>query len=235
MGSCRVSAPEWKDEVSSSVVGWRIHRLLSAYLLAKRVVIECGYGPELRWQASCNVDEVTESDFLREYAWVTLCSGMRERVVRAKFSSISECFHDWDSATRIMEDPESCRRLALTRFRHSGKINAIIRVASMIDSAGFPALKKEILDEPLKTLQRLPYMGSATSRHLAKNLGLPFAKPDRHLVRIAEASGYRDVQQLCKDLSRLTGDSIQSVDLALWRFATIYDSYQSVFEIDDLV
>lgn len=219
-----------EDEMPPFSVGWRLDRMRSAYLLAKKVVIGCGYGPELRWQANCNADEVTESYFLREYAWVTLCCGMRERIIRAKFAAISQCFHDWDSARRIMEDAEACRRLALTRFAHSRKIGSIIQVASMIDSGGFAPLKQAILAEPLETLQRLPYMGPATSRHLAKNLGLPFAKPDRHLMRIADALGYQDVQQLCNDLSRVTGDPVQVVDLALWRFATIYDSYKSFFE-----
>jgi len=42
-----------------------------------------------------------------------------------------------------------------------------------------------VLDEPHAFLMSLPYVGAVTWRHLAKNLGLPVAKADRHLVRLA--------------------------------------------------
>ena len=54
--------------------------MLSTYLVAKDVVIQLGYDYELRWQCNLTPEAATESDFLREYAWVTLCCGMKERV-----------------------------------------------------------------------------------------------------------------------------------------------------------
>lgn len=177
-----------------------------------------------------NTEAATESDFLREYAWVTLCCGMKERVVRTKFPFVSHAFYDWRSASIIVQRKDRCQRLALVHFRHPGKIGSIVYVADVLCSTGFARFKRAVLAEPLETLQRLPFMGPATSRHLAKNLGLPFAKPDRHLTRIAEACGHSDVQHLCEELSNLTGDSVQLVDLVLWRFATICGSTNSVFK-----
>lgn len=43
----------------------------------------------------------SESDLLGELAWVILCSGFRERVVRRIFGKISLCFFDWASAATI--------------------------------------------------------------------------------------------------------------------------------------
>src|SRR5204862_28581 len=41
-------------------------------------------------------------------------------------------------------------------------------------------------------LTRCPYIGPVTCWHLAKNVGMDVVKPDRHLVRMAQASGARD-------------------------------------------
>ena len=60
---------------------------------------------------------------------------------------------------------------------------------------------------------------------MAKNIGIQVAKPDRHLVRMAKAAGYSDVQLFCRTISQLSGDSIPVVDIVLWRFATIEKDY----------
>ena len=67
-----------------------------------------------------------------------------------------------------------------------------------------------------------------TAYHLAKNIGLPVAKPNRHLIRIAQMEKYSDVQTLCGDISKLSGDSIPVVDIVLWRYATIERNYIDV-------
>jgi thermostable 8-oxoguanine DNA glycosylase len=73
-----------------------------------------------------------------------------------------------------------------------------------------------------------------TVYHLAKNIGLQFAKPDRHLVSISNKAGYQDVQAFCRDISNQVGDSITVVDLVLWRFATLEKNYEMIFDIDSL-
>ena len=63
--------------------------------------------------------------------------------------------------------------------------------------------------------------GPITSVHLSKNIGLPLAKPDRHLVRLANDFGYESAEELCEQISSLVGDSVAVVDVVLWRYATI--------------
>ena len=66
--------------------------------------------------------------------------------------------------------------------------------------------------------------------HLAKNLGLSFAKPDRHLVRIANLLRYNNVQDFCMVVSELSHDKIGVVDLVFWRFANITQNYLEVIK-----
>ena len=78
----------------------------------------------------------------------------------------------------------------------------------------------------------MPHIGPITKFHLARNLGLDYAKPDRHLVKIALAFGYSNVQAFCREASELTGDKIGLVDLVFWRFAVLNaNKYLELIEI----
>ena len=203
--------------------------VLINYLEAKEAVIRAGFSAELDWQEDIRFSGVTESDFLREAAWVVLSSGMRESVIRNKFPEISNAFYSWESATRINYNANSCRQKALSSFSHKGKIDAIISIAREIHKITYQSFRNNIECQGIDFIQRFPYMGPATSFHLAKNIGLDVVKPDRHLLRVAAAAGYDSPHSLCKEISELCGDSISLVDIVIWRFATLNPRYQEVF------
>lgn len=203
--------------------------VVTAYKKCKSIVIASGFGSEISWQQSTNLENLTESDFLREHAWVTLASGMNERVIRKVFPKISECFFNWGSAQKIVENESKCRHQALNSFGNTNKINAIISASHIVYSKGFGQIKSSIVDDLLQTIREFPFMGPKTSYHLAKNIGLQVAKPDRHLTRLAEEAGYEDVQSFCSDISSHTGDTIPVVDIVLWRFATLNKDYLRQF------
>jgi len=231
---CRLPIRSWipcarstvTTEVVSSACGYDI---LAAYRQAKDIVLRAGFGQEISWQLSVNLSSITESDFLREHAWVTLSSGMRERVIRSLFEAVTVSFCYWESAKVIAENASRCRRLALMRFNNIRKIEAIIAAARSVSSRGFDSLKKALYQDPLATLQSLPYIGPVTCYHLAKNIGLQVAKPDRHLTRLADSVGYSDVQLFCKHISLESGDIIPVVDIVLWRFASMTEGYLDLF------
>lgn len=204
------------------------NKLISKYLFAKTIVIDEGYSAEIGWQSNIKFDDLNESIFLRELAWVVLSSGMRERVVRNLFSKISDCFFNWESAKLIVDNEDKCFREAIRYFNNKPKISAIIDSARRINCIGFYKIKKIISKNPIGTLREFSYIGPVTVYHLAKNIGLPLAKPDRHLTRIANKEGYSDVQMFCNEISKLSGDSIPVVDIVLWRFATIENDYLNV-------
>jgi hypothetical protein len=195
------------------------------YAAAKIHLGESIFESEIQWQASRTLDKFTEQDLLREAAWVILCSGFRESVIRNSFSFISLCFCEWESAAVISASSELCRATALAAFRNERKIDAIVRTALYINAVGFEGYKKEILEDPLLALRRLPYIGEVTAYHLAKNLGADVAKPDRHLVRLAASQGFYDVHSLCATIAKETGDPLRIVDIILWRFLVLRHSH----------
>jgi len=203
--------------------------LKTKYLFCKEEVIRQGYDDEILWQASLRFDDLNESMFLRELAWVILSCGFRESVIRRLFKNISECFYNWSSSHVIIMNKDACYTNSIRYFNNKPKISAIIQSAHILNRINFDELKIDLSENPIHMLQQFPYVGPITAYHLAKNIGIPVAKPDRHLARIAKAEGYSDVQALCKDIAILSGDSVSIVDLVLWRYATIYSDYLNLF------
>lgn len=207
-------------------------KLASAYMKAKQAITEEGYASEIDWQESITFDKVTESYFLREAAWVILSSGMRETIIRKKFPEVSAAFFEWESAQRIAAHSDKCRDAALCCFNNPRKIDALVQVAVHVFKRGFQSVRESIQREGITYIMQLPYMGPVTSYHFAKNIGLPVAKPDRHLNRIANKVGYRSPQLLCLDIARVIGEKIAVVDLVLWRYATLHSDYLELFPSD---
>lgn len=206
-------------------------KLVDCYLKAKETIINKGFAEEIDWQNDIQFNQINESSFLREAAWVVLSSGMKESVIRKKFPTISSAFYYWRSSNRIVQNRDKCKIRALKVFNHENKINAIISIAIEISTYGFDSIKNRIKNKGIKFIQTLPYMGPATSYHLAKNIGLDVMKPDRHLLRITSVTGYNNPQQLCKDISLYVGDRVSVVDIVMWRFATLEPNYIKHFEV----
>jgi hypothetical protein len=205
-----------------------INGLLLSYLEAKRTVIASGFENEISWQERVEEESPDETCIVREAAWVILSAGMREQIIRRKFPALTSAFFSF-SVEDIQRHRRKCRRDALRTFRHEGKIDAIVFVADDVRAHGATHWLETLRRIGPDWLRRLPFLGPATSRHLAKNLGVPCAKPDRHLLRIAERTGFKDPEDLCQRISIVLGDSVAVVDLVLWRFATLRTDYLQSF------
>ena len=203
--------------------------IAAAYMTAKETVIEQGYADEIDWQDCLKFNDIAESDFLRESAWVILSAGMNERVIRNKFPAISSAFRDWESAAIIVRNRSRCRQVALAVFCNIKKVDAILETARILAERGFQTVKADILEHGVDSIRQFPYMGPATSFHLAKNLGLPLAKPDRHLVRVARKTGFPSPAVMCDRISQVVGDKVPVIDLVIWRYATLNKQYLNIF------
>jgi hypothetical protein len=203
-------------------------RLAKAYLAAKRTVLESQYATELVSHRR-SLATISETEFLREIAWVILSAGMAERIVRLKFDAVSESFCLWNSADEIAMSAETCMSKALAHFGHLGKIAAIAFAAKKISEQSFVVFRTNLQQNPVFELRQFRYIGPVTVLHLAKNIGIETAKPDRHLNRISNLAGFPSAQKLCAFISSFVGDSVTKVDTVLWRFATINPDYLEDF------
>lgn len=203
--------------------------LLKGYEFARDYVIEAGFSDEVEWQKNLRFENIKESDFLRESAWVILCAGMKEKVVRKYFKDITFCFFEWESAEKIVKMKKYCIEYGVEIFNNLRKINAIGETAQLVFDIGFNKFKIILQNRPIETLLSFPFMGPVTSYHLAKNLGLSFAKADRHLTRLSRFLAYTNVQDFCNTISEVSGDPIPVVDIVLWRYATLRKNYIAEF------
>lgn len=191
---------------------------LQVYKTATDYMLAAGLEQEIVWQRRTCLDSLSETVFLREAAWVVLCSGFRESIVRRAFNYISLCYCDWESATAISQAGSTCVLAAKAAFANKAKLDALVKIARRVEHIGFDKLKREVLCDPISTLRQFPFIGPVTVRHLAKNLGFDTAKPDRHLVRVAENLGFENPDELCAVISEMSGDPVKVVDLVVWRF-----------------
>lgn len=188
------------------------------FYAASEYVSRARLSQELIWQRALEFGRFTETELLREAAWVILCSGFRESLVRRIFDYVSLSFCDWESAAVIVESKDFCRAAALASFRNERKLDALCKTAEIVHLQGFSVFKDLIIMDPITQLQTLPYIGPITAFHLAKNLGLNVAKPDRHLQRLSRHFGYGSTAELCMDIANTTGEKVSVVDLKLWRY-----------------
>ncbi|WP_461316637.1 hypothetical protein [Bradyrhizobium embrapense] len=149
---------------------------------------------------------------------MVLNSGFRESVVRKHFNFISLCYCDWQSAQEIYELADVCSSAASVVFGNKRKLRAISHTAGVVHKLGFQRLKALLDQSFFDFATTLPFIGPITVRHLAKNLGVDAAKPDRHLARLAKQFGYSSVDDMCSTLAGITGDSLSVTDIVLWRF-----------------
>jgi hypothetical protein len=203
--------------------------LAARYLDAKEFLLDSGYAQEIDWQEDLDINQVTETAFLREAAWVVLSAGMAERVVRSVFPRFTDSFCGWTSASRIVRSSEECRRKALRVFRHDGKVDAILEISHRVHSLGFADVHRRIVQGGAEFLATLPYIGRVTSFHLAKNLGIDVGKPDRHLTRVSSLFGFSSPSDLCAVLAEELAEKQAVVDLVIWRFATVRPDYLEFF------
>src|SRR5258708_4466441 len=106
---------------------------LKFFEVAYRYVESAGLLTEVEWQRSRRFHEFSESDLLREAAWVILCTGFRETIVRRVFNHVSLSFCDWESSATIIASASACRLAAMAAFRNKQKLKAILGVARYID------------------------------------------------------------------------------------------------------
>lgn len=174
---------------------------LIEYMNLKERVLDAGYEKELLW--AMNIEPVKNAvDFALEHAYVVCNSGMKQQIARVIYDKVRDVILAGGDATTV--------------YGHKAKAGAINHVWANRDRLFAEYLAAE---DKLEFCRSLPWIGSITCYHLAKNYGADdLAKPDRHLERIAGAEG---THALCARLSQLAHDKVAVVDTVIWRAANL--------------
>lgn len=217
--SARARADHVQNQRTPDSAKLSTDELVRAYLAAKRTVVNSGYAHEVAWQSAAT-GPLTPQRFVHEAAWVILCTGMSEAVVSRLFPQFVDRLGDLNPEW-LAAHATTARTRALRIFGHEQKIDSIMRIADRARALGADGLRHSMRD-PEPFLRGLPYIGPVTWRHLAKNLGAPVAKADRHLARFAKTAGRPSVDDLCAEISAWLGDAVPVVDVVLWRWSVLH-------------
>lgn len=169
------------------------------YKKAYGICVNSGYLEEIEYTRKIPpFNKMTRESFISQYVWVVLNTGMKEQIARKIYDKFMSSYN-------------------FDVIRHQQKREAILKVCADMD-------KYFIGIVGLEDLEQLPFIGPITKYHLARNLGMDVAKPDRHLVRLAEHHGYTNVQKFCKDIGNIVNERIGVVDVVLWRACNLVGS-----------
>ena len=157
---------------------------------------------DIRW-AENTKPPANADEFATETVFVICNSGMKHTIARKIF----------DKCMAAIAAGDSCA----TVFGHQGKAEAMDHIWAKREELfqGFLAA-----DDKIEFCQTIPWIGGITRFHLAKNFGAQVAKPDVHLVRVAERHA-TNPQELCERISAASGYKINTVDLILWRACAV--------------
>lgn len=162
------------------------------------VLLNNGYRDIVEWTEGLRPPR-NAKEFALEAIYVICNSGMRFSVANGIYWKCVRALRRRQSATSV--------------FGHPGKapaIDTIWRNRRVLFAA------YESAENKVAYCASLPWIGPVTKFHLAKNLGLDFAKPDVHLVRLAAAER-TTVVELCERLAQQTGYRVTTIDSVLWR------------------
>ena len=171
------------------------------YRVIRKALVQQGYEDDIRWAQTVK-PPASADDLAREAIWVILNSGMKNQVAEGIAKKLWPVLDAGGSAHDV--------------FGHKGKSDAIDHIWANRKKllAEFRELSEA--EEIVEWCERLPWVGPITKWHLAKNLGVDCAKPDRHLQRLADLAG-TDPALLCETLAKTSGDRVATVDYVIWR------------------
>ena len=158
---------------------------------------DAGYGWEVEAVEKRDIRTLTPEEFYRQYVFVVFSTGMKNQVADKMYLKFMQGGRN----------PEL--------IRHPQKKKAIER-ANLEYRNWFQDLMGS--QDKVGVISSLPFIGPVTRFHLARNIGLlDYAKPDRHLNRLAARFGFADAQALCDFVGKTVGLPAGVVDVILWR------------------
>lgn len=160
-------------------------------------------------------DDLDLEGFLRDYLHVIFVSGFRNSVVEEHFDTIVKRFHNLDLDRIAAMKSIDAKTLPI---RNQRKADAFLKGCKLIHAEGWEAFKQRMREHGRIVLKELPYMGPATSRHLATAIGLEDTeKPDTWMKQCATACS-ATVEEMVTFLSREHELTRQQVDAFLWQY-----------------
>ena len=153
--------------------------------------------------------------FLEQYLWVIFVSGFRNAVVEKHFDGLMAGFHDLDLDRIVAMESIDAQTLPV---RNQRKADAFLKGCRLIHREGWNAFKERLQARRRSALRELPFMGPATSQHMALALGIEDTEKADTWIRQCAEQCSATVDQMITFLSKEYGLTRQRVDAYLWQY-----------------
>ena len=160
-------------------------------------------------------DEVDQRAFVEQYLWVIYVSGFRNAVVEKHIDAITMAFHGLDLQKIVAMDSIDATTLPI---RNQRKADAFLNGCKLIHREGWDDFKERLRERGRAALMELPFMGPATSQHMALALGIEDTEKADTWIKQCAAACSTTVDQLVTFLSAEFGLTRQQVDSYLWQY-----------------
>lgn len=183
-----------------------------------------------------DVKNVTDSGFLHECAWAIFGGGFRISILERIFPRLKEAYLSFD-LNQIAQHAQQVEKNALQAFGNKRKVKAVLKIADIINSQGWPKVRSDLLELPewdaqgnpwvsqslLDYLDEFPQVGQTLASYIAKNIGVSSIKPDIWMLRLAEHLGHEynvsGVWDMARAMRSINGETINVIDTVLWNWA----------------
>jgi endonuclease III len=179
--------------------------------------------------------EKTDSYFFEVLVKDIHNAGMKAALVTRKMPFIKEAFSNFD-INKVAEYDESDLKSLLSNtkiIRNKTKLIGCIKNAKIMklysqNFGSFGAFldeKKDSIEELKELLLEFPSVGPAVTLDFLKDIGMNFAKPDVHVLRIFYRLGliksetcFNDALKVVTEFSNATSEKLSVVDAVFWMY-----------------
>ena len=203
-------------------------QLIDLYVSCIQEVLMRGWADEVRENRERpTINTVDRAKFLHECAYCVFVANFAEKTIRERWPALTRAFRSWD-CEEISKHKEEVRDEAMQVFGNEQKVTATLKCAERLSGNKWEEFKDTLihrdLSEQLEFLDNeLPGIGKAAKYQLAGAIGIDVAKPDVHLLRLAQQYGHlateEGVQQFANRIAKLVGERVKVVDYVLWRYS----------------
>lgn len=199
----------------------------------KKALLFCeeNYREDMQRISTTSFKNLTPEVFFREYIWVVYTSGFNAKIVSKHFPALQDIYSPLLKTLKNNDTTVNSIDIgiaALGIINNKRKVKSVISFAfdagKEIARIGWEEYKNTKLNSP-ENLQTLPFIGSITRFHLARNIGhLDFVKPDKHLERAAAHYRFATPLEMCEEIKKHFDMKLGLIDLVLWYSLSTFGS-----------
>jgi hypothetical protein len=152
-------------------------------------------------------------EFAKEVIYVILASGFSQKTAKKKFTEITYYLNKLGNKNPTLD-------ALLKIFNNTNKMSAVLKIWNNRQQITVDYYKIKTDENKMIYLKSLPFIGTITVNHIARNLGINTVKPDVWIIRLATALNISYEKMFAK-IANNTDLPIGYIDIILWKACQI--------------